>query len=845
MFERFRGAPSLKSSRRTWLDVTPLEPRCVPTGSGNLLVSSGFGVDGAITEYTLLGEKVRSVIVPDPQGLAPSGGALGITVDDQGALDVLNPADGVFNLSSVGAGHGWTSQSFAGWNLYGTTYIGAIASDGPFVFAPDSDGSGPDRGIVRFDRRDGSAARFENQTDTLKLTLGGDGLLYALANEYAAVQVYDPISMQLQRSFTLALPGPNFDTATGLAVDAAGEIFASTAGGRFIRDDPTGQTVEAVVSAGAFLSDIALSDSGQLVAANGGQVYVTNHNLDTPRSFPVDAEPLSRFLAFGSIPVPPAPATLAIADQSAVEGTSGETDAVITVSLGGWTTDPVTVHFATADGSAIAGTDYGANSGDLTFQPGQTTKTFLVPVVGDTEPGPNKTVQLLLSNAVGATVVKDTVRRAAGTAAGASVAYATADGSAHGGVDYTPVSGVLVFASGETTKTVTVPIHADSTVHPDRAFSLTLSDPGGGAVLGAQTTAVVAIHDDNLGGSVQFTSPTLDVSESAGYVILTVSRTGGAASGAAVAYHTADDSARFGSDYALTSGALIFSAGETTKTITVPIVDDNRAQGNRTFRVALGSPGGGATLGPVSTIAVTIHDDDAAGRVQFSAASFDVSESAGQAILTVTRTNGAAEGASVAYATADGSARAGANYGNTSGVLTFAAGETTKTITVPVMSDGRVSGDHALTVWLGLPSGGAVVGDPSSTTLTIHESAPPVELTSVRPVSRRSILSAVVLSFGGPLDPAVGEFRLSTAGRDRKFGTKDDKPVALVSTSFDASSKTITLTLRARLAAKTPVRLTANGLRDAAGRAIGAQPGGPLVVTLNAKVAKVTTRSTR
>src|SRR5262249_41687553 len=150
---------------------------------------------------------------------------------------------------------------------------------------------------------------------------------------------------------------------------------------------------------------------------------------------------------------------------------------------------PVTVDWATADGSATAGSDYTAASGTLTFAPGETSKTFTVAVIGDTTDEPNETFLVNLSNAANATIsdgqgvgtitaddpaptltINDvTVTESAGSAVftvslsaasgwTVTVSYATQNSTAIAGSDYTATSGTLTFAPGQTSKTVSVPI---------------------------------------------------------------------------------------------------------------------------------------------------------------------------------------------------------------------------------------------------------------------------------------------------------------------------------------------------------------------------------------------------
>src|SRR5262249_10473871 len=151
----------------------------------------------------------------------------------------------------------------------------------------------------------------------------------------------------------------------------------------------------------------------------------------------------------------------------------------------------ITVNYATADGSATAGSDYTAASGTLTFSPGQTSKTVSVPVADDTTDKPDETFDVNLSSPTNATFgsatgvgtildndapvqisVADltvtegdsgsssatfTVTLSAASGWTVTVNYATANGSALAGSDYTATSGTLTFSPGQTSKTVSVP----------------------------------------------------------------------------------------------------------------------------------------------------------------------------------------------------------------------------------------------------------------------------------------------------------------------------------------------------------------------------------------------------
>jgi hypothetical protein len=103
---------------------------------------------------------------------------------------------------------------------------------------------------------------------------------------------------------------------------------------------------------------------------------------------------------------PPVLPALSVADASVTEGNSGAADLAFTVTLSGASSTPVTVAYATADGTAAAGSDYTAVTGTLTFAPGETSKLVHVQVLGDTTVEPNETLSLALSSPSGATLAR-------------------------------------------------------------------------------------------------------------------------------------------------------------------------------------------------------------------------------------------------------------------------------------------------------------------------------------------------------------------------------------------------------------------------------------------------------
>jgi hypothetical protein len=110
--------------------------------------------------------------------------------------------------------------------------------------------------------------------------------------------------------------------------------------------------------------------------------------------------------------------------------------------------------------------------------------------------------------------------------------------------------------------------------------------------------------------SLQFALGQTQVSEGDGLAIVAVTRSGNTSTAVSVDFGTSADTAVAGTDYTTTNGTLNFAAGETSKTISVPITDDTIDEPSRIFRVTLSNPVGGAVLGSPFQTSVVIIDND-------------------------------------------------------------------------------------------------------------------------------------------------------------------------------------------------------------------------------------------
>lgn len=277
-----------------------------------------------------------------------------------------------------------------------------------------------------------------------------------------------------------------------------------------------------------------------------------------------------------------------------------------------------------------------------------------------------------------------------------TVDFATADGTAIAGEDYIATNGTLTFAPGENSKTIPVPVIGDYIIEPTETFTVNLSNPVNATI--NRGVGEGTIGNDDYGGTFYFSSANT-VSESAGNAVVIVTRVNGAASGVSVDYSTSDGTATAGQDYTAVSGTLNFGAGETSKTFTVPITNDAIVESNETINLTLSKPSGGATVGTSAPIVLTIIDDDGAPALSIGSVSANEGNGGTTAFnFRVILSGAISQPVTVNYSTADGTAIAGDDYVAASGTISFAPGEIIKFIPILVKGDYYIEGDETFTV---------------------------------------------------------------------------------------------------------------------------------------------------
>ena len=330
-----------------------------------------------------------------------------------------------------------------------------------------------------------------------------------------------------------------------------------------------------------------------------------------------------------------------------------------------------------------------------------------------------------------------TIVRIGGNQGAGTVDYAFTGGTAIAGKNFTPASGTLSFATKETSKKVSMKVLNDTSTTGTKTVNLTLSNPKGALVLGEPKTVVLKINDPNVSSSsssisssvgaattIALSATSYGVAENAGSIVISVNRTGVTTGTMGINYATTNGTAQSGSDYTAVSGTFTFNPGETVKTFSVPVSNNTAIDGGRTFNVVLNTPTGGPSLGTASAL-VTINDDEsvpttASGSLKFSSSTYQVSESSGQAVITVNHAGGVGP-VSVNYSTNGGSALAGTDYASTTGTLSFAQGETSKIFVIPIYNDSLSDAGETINISLSSPTGNTPLAEPMFATVIINE----------------------------------------------------------------------------------------------------------------------------
>jgi hypothetical protein len=431
---------------------------------------------------------------------------------------------------------------------------------------------------------------------------------------------------------------------------------------------------------------------------------------------------------------PPAgPNAFSVNDVSVTEGYSGSTGITGQITRTGDVSDWSTVSYRTVQDTATQGVDYtGITGTTVTFGPNQRTASISFTVTGDRALEADETFNVELYNPTGhgtsigdgtgvVTIVNDdvapsyydisdatgtegeaettsmtfTITRSGNLDVATTIHPWTQDITTNHKVDYVNIQSMnsLTFAPGETTKTVTVQIRPDLIDEPDETFRLRLANP----YIGETDIGIGTIVDitPDAGPNAISISDASKVEGPSGWAEaqLAITRTGDLTGSATVSYRTVQGTATQGVDYkGVTAATATFAPGQSTVSISILVTGDTPVEPDETFNVELYNPTGHGTSIDDGTGVVTIIDDDAPSYYDIDAANATgVEGDTGMTSMTFTVTRSGNTGISTTVHpwTQDITASHAYDYVNRPSTtpLTFAPGETTKTVTVQIRPD--------------------------------------------------------------------------------------------------------------------------------------------------------------
>lgn len=418
-----------------------------------------------------------------------------------------------------------------------------------------------------------------------------------------------------------------------------------------------------------------------------------------------------------------------------------------TVTLSEASDAPVTVLATPFGGTAFEGLDFRGTQQTITIPAGETETTFTVETFSDETIENDESVVVELANPDGATFAGDAqtieafglIQDDDGVGTGASlfvsdarvvegdegqrtatfdvvlsktpdlsltVDYTTKGLSATAGEDFVSTEGSLVFAGGETAKTVEVPINGDGDIEGTESFALVVTPPD--SIENATESAVgeARILDDDSGTNGAPTVSLADVRlvESDQKMQFAVSLSETRDSETSLDMRAVDGTAEALNDFAETLGEITIPAGDTTSYATVNAFSDSFDEADERFALELSNPGGDLALAGQAAVlraqgVLRDDDTDEPGSAVFVDDVRVVEGDSGsrEAVFDIAISRPSEIPLTVSYATEAGSATAGKDFTSVTGEVTFAPGQTGASVAVPILGDMAVEGSETFT----------------------------------------------------------------------------------------------------------------------------------------------------
>lgn len=675
----------------------------------------------------------------------------GVDSAPEGAWDPALSADGRYVAFSKGANEVWrrdmqlgvstrASVSSSGGSPNSTSYAEAISADGRYVvFSSWATNLGGPQVLTtpQIWVRD-----LQGTTELVSVAVGGATSLDTGA--------YSPSISADGRYVTFV----SYSHATADDSDAYRDVF--------VRDLQADTTVR-ISKPWTGASSAGANSWAPMISADGRFVAFMSESADL---LPGDSNGRNDIFR-AEVPQDPALQTLSISDAWVTEGDSGTLQLNYTVSLPAPATAPgVSFTFSTADGTAIAGSDYQAQNRIAQIAVGQSSITFGIGIYGDLTQESDEAFDIYLGNIVGARVADDhavvtignndfpppptlsigdvsvsegnsgtklatfTVTLSAASATAVSFDIATTNGSAASGSDYQAAAQTgLSIPAGSTSQTFSVVINGDGVVEADETFQVNLSNPSGATLADGQ--AIGTIANDDVYPSLSISDASISEGNS-GTQVATFTLTLSAPAASPVVYDvaSADGTAVAGSDYnALLLTGMVIPAGASSATVSVFVFGDTAVEANENFQLNLANVTG-AIVADGQGIGTIVNDD-----VSLSIADVSIAEgNSGTTLATFTVQLSSPASAPVGYsiATANGTAVAPGDFTAKSLTgQTIPVGAASASFTVSIVSDLAIEPNETFQVNVSSVTGATVVDGSAVGTISNDDTLPSLSIADV------------------------------------------------------------------------------------------------------------------
>jgi hypothetical protein len=545
-------------------------------------------------------------------------------------------------------------------------------------------------------------------SQTVEWAVTGTGAHAADAADFGGLLPFDTVSFaagEISKTVTVLVSGDitiEFDEGFAVTVSNASTgltLGASTASGTIVNDDTS------TVSIAALSAAKAEEDSGAIpftFTATLGQAGIATQTVDWTVA------------GTGDHPIDGADFVGGVLPSGTLAFAAGETSKTISLAVSGDVTVEFDEFFTVTLSNPSVGLALGTASAVGDIQNDDRAKISIVPLSARKAEGNSGTAAFTFTVSLDQASFAEQSAQWTVTGSGANAADAGDFGGAF-------PSATVTFAAGETSEVVTILVSGDSAAEFNEDFAVTLSNLTFGLQLGIASATGTILNDDK--SVVLISAGPASKAEGTGGTTTfdwTVSLDRAGVTSETVAWAVTGTGARAadGADIAggvLPSGTLTFAPGETSKTVSVSVVGDAVVEFDEGVVLTLSAPSSGLDLGTVTLAGTIVNDDVSVASIAAQAATKAEGNSGTTAFtFTVTLSQAGVTGQTVGWSVSGNGTHAAdaADFGGVllAGTVTFAAGETTKTLTVNVAGDTAAEFDETFLVTLSSPSAGIAIG---------------------------------------------------------------------------------------------------------------------------------------